>query len=555
MPIARRLALTAVVSGLALVAPMAAAQDVTWETLPELMELAEANGFSGSILAVRDGEVVLDAGYGHADPDGEHPVTPHTLFAIGSTPIDFTHAAILALEEMGKLSLDDPIGEHLDHILSTNRFGMRVPRDKRSITLEHLRTGRSGLYDFPGIPGVDENTDLSRLSRDEFLIRVMGSELLFEPGASERHSHAAWGLLAAIVEITSGQEYEAFLREHFFGPAGMERTGHYPHSKGFDASEVAVGLGGNVWGEVNAPTHWGETSWLVLGSGGMVSTPRDLHRWREFLRGGEVLGAESLKRYGVEGPNMNEGGNDRGFINTIGSRGDSIVIVCSNSHTAMGDFASEVANAAAEVGARGGGAGSGEQAESAEGESEEGGMVTDRGPRPGVDFELKTDAFVLQPLHPRHVEMDYKACMDNREHLRASLGWGGWPQDDMTLEGDRGDLERHYGEFERDEAYAFAVLAPSLEEITGCVYIDRAPDDPAAVSVAWWVVERELANDLDRQVLDAVLELLPEWGFERAAVPILKSYERGMTVAEEAGLEPFPSAGGNRTTFVWQARG
>ena len=263
-------------------APPAAAQsDVTWETLPELMELAEVNGFCGSILAVRDGEVVLDEGYGFADPEKQHEVTPRTLFAIGSTPIDFTHAAILKLAEMGKLSLDDSIAEYLDPILGHHAdkrgprdgrldpdYPRKVPRDKRAITLEHLRTGRSGLYDFPGIEGVDENMDLSPLDRAGFLKRVMGSELLFEPGASERHSHAAWGVLAAIVEIVSGQGYEEFLREHFFDPAHMARTGHYPRAKGFDASEVAVGLGGNVWGEVNAPTHWGETSWLVLGSGG-----------------------------------------------------------------------------------------------------------------------------------------------------------------------------------------------------------------------------------------------------------------------------------------------
>jgi len=311
----------------------------TWDTLEEGLVKAAADGFSGSVLAVKDGEVVLDRGFGHADPGKRHPVTQETLFAIGSTPIDFTHGAILLLEELGELALDDPLARWLED----------VPADKRGITLEHLRTGRSGLLDFPGIEGVDANLDLSWIDRAEFLRRVLGSKLLFEPGTRERHSHAAWGVLAAVVEVVSGQGYEEFLRANFFEPAGMLRTGHYPLAKTFPAAEVAVGLGGNVWGEVNAPPFWGQTSWLVLGSGGMVSTPRDLRRWWRFLGSEAGLGAAARRKYGLEGTFLGEGGNDRGFINTLGIRGDDLVIVCSNSHVAMDDATAQVALAAARV--------------------------------------------------------------------------------------------------------------------------------------------------------------------------------------------------------------
>jgi CubicO group peptidase (beta-lactamase class C family) len=317
-----------------------AGPSIDWSNMEEKLEEGAAKGFSGSVLAVRDGEVVLERGFGHADPKAEHPVTPETLFAIGSTPIDFTHGAILKLDEMGKLSLSDPIGKYFDD----------VPEDKQAITLEHLRTSQSGLIDFPGIVEVDANLDLSWIDRAEFLRRVLAAPLSFEPGSGEQHSHCAWGVLAAVVEIASGQGYEEFLRENFFMPAGMDRTGNYPLAQRFPASEVAVGLGGNEWGEINSPAHWGETSWLVLGSGGMVSTPGDLYRWRMFLRGGEALGADAQRKYGVDGVFMAEGGNDRGFINTIGAAGDDLVIVCSNSHVAMDDFSAQLATAVASIG-------------------------------------------------------------------------------------------------------------------------------------------------------------------------------------------------------------
>ena len=313
---------------------------LTWDTLESALEAAAEEGFCGSVLAVRGGEIVLDRGFGFADPERAHAVTPQTLFAIGSTPIDFTHGAILLLEQEGKLSLDDPIGTYFDD----------VPADKRGITLEHLRTGRSGLLDFPGIPGVDANLDLSWVDRDEFMRRIFASQLRFEPGTENEHSHSAWGVLAAIVEIVSGQDYETFVRENFFEPAGMQRTGHFPLASRFPAEQVAVGLGGNVWGDVNAPSHWGETSWLVLGSGGMISTPGDLYRWRQFLASGDVLGPAAQSRYGLHGASLFEGGNDRGFVNTIGARGGDLVIVCSNSQVGMDDLTMRIAMAAARVG-------------------------------------------------------------------------------------------------------------------------------------------------------------------------------------------------------------
>ena len=255
---------------------------LTWETLPAWLEAEQVAGFSGSVLAVRDGEVVLDRGFGFADPAGEHPITPATLFAIGSTPIDFTHGAILELAEMGKVSLDDPI----------TRYFTGVPADKRGITLDHLRTSRSGLIDFQGIEGVDPNLDLSWIDRDEFLRRMFAAPLHFAPGTDEQHSHGAWSMLAAVIEVASGQDYETFLREHFFEPAGMARTGHYPLAQRFPAAEVAVGLGGNAWGEVNSPAYWGETSWLVLGSGGQISTTGDTGRWIDAMREGRILEPE-----------------------------------------------------------------------------------------------------------------------------------------------------------------------------------------------------------------------------------------------------------------------
>lgn len=316
--------------------------EVAWDTLAEDFEAAVEEGFCGSVIAIRDGEVVLERGFGWADPAREHPVTPNTLFAIGSTPIDFTHVGILLLEQEGKLSRSDRLTKFFDG----------VPADKQAITLEHLRTGQSGMIDFPNLPGVDANPDLSWIDRAEFLRRAWASELLFEPGTDRQHSHFAWGILAAVIEVVSGQDYETFVRERIFDVVGLERTGHFPLAKEFPMREVAVGLGGRVWGEVNAPPYWGPTSWLVLGSGGMVSTPGELARFYQWVASGDVLGPAGQEAFGIHGALLNEGGNDRGFVNTIGLYGRNIVIVCSNSQTEPGDFTARFAMSVAALAER-----------------------------------------------------------------------------------------------------------------------------------------------------------------------------------------------------------
>jgi CubicO group peptidase (beta-lactamase class C family) len=289
---------------------------LTWASAPQALEQAEAQGFSGSVLLVRDGEIVLNEGYGFADRDRQIPNTPETIFAIGSTPIDFTHVAILQLLDQGKLDLNDPI----------SRFFDGFPEDKRAITLEHLRTGASGLPDFPYLPGVDEDPDHSPLSRDEFIERARNAELLFTPGTDRVHSHFAWGVLAAVVEVASAQSYRDYITEHVLKPAGMTRTGF--HGDQFPGETLAIGYESKTWGEINAPDHWDETSWLVMGSGGMVGTTGDLFRFNRALKDGTLLSPNVHHLFPSDGVYAN--GNMYGFETYYNHGGDTLFYLNSN---------------------------------------------------------------------------------------------------------------------------------------------------------------------------------------------------------------------------------
>jgi CubicO group peptidase (beta-lactamase class C family) len=309
----------------------------TWETLAQRLDEEARAGFSGTVLVARDGRIVLHRGYGLADRERKTPVTTETIFAIGSVPIDFTKAAILKLVDLGKLRLADPI----------TKFLSEVPADKRVITLDQLMTGRSGLPDFHHIAGVDADYDLSWIDRETAIRRILSQDLLFPPGAGEAHSHSAWVLLAAIVEMVSGQAYGGFLRQHFFEPAGMTRTGLHEDAARLRDEAFAIGYEGRPAGKLNIPKYWGSTSWLVMGSGGMQSCPLDLYKWLMAIRSGGLLSPESAARYWTGG--VLAGGDDRGFFCLYTEGPGNLMILCSNAHAGGGDLPSRVGRGLVEL--------------------------------------------------------------------------------------------------------------------------------------------------------------------------------------------------------------
>ncbi len=272
---------------------------ITWATLDKAMERAADRGFSGAVLIARGGKIVLHEGYGLANREKNIRNTRDTVFAIGSAPIDFTHAGILLLKDEGKLSLDDPI----------TKFFENVPDDKQAMTVRHLMTGKSGLLDFHELPS-DKNPDHSWIDRDEAIRRIMNQRLLFAPGQGRKASHSAWGLLAAVIEIVSGESYPEFTKKRLFEPAGMKDTGFF--GEPIPEGRVAVGYG-RVSSTPNSPPHWGQTSWMVMGSGGQVSTLQDMYRWEVAMRNESILSPESTTVYLRNRTGVCQDGDSFGF--------------------------------------------------------------------------------------------------------------------------------------------------------------------------------------------------------------------------------------------------
>jgi CubicO group peptidase (beta-lactamase class C family) len=262
------------------------------EKAAELFRRAEAFGYSGGFQFTREGRTILSQGYGMADRGRGIPIAPDSIFDIGSVTKQFTAAAILRLEEMGRLRTSDPISKHLPD----------VPADKKGITIHHLLTHSSGLE-------MESGPRSSRITRDEAVRIMLGTVLKSAPGERYGYSNTGYALLGAIIGRASGSSYEAFLRAQLWQPVGMRRTGM--QLGGMDRAAVAESWffdGTQPPNLARLPEHGGKPLWQGHGSGYVLSTMRDLERWGEALRTGRILSDESRRK--LFRPHMREHGKN-----------------------------------------------------------------------------------------------------------------------------------------------------------------------------------------------------------------------------------------------------
>ncbi len=243
-------------------------------------------GEAGALLVAKDGQILLKKGYGLADRVRNIPNTGDTIFPIGSIVKPLTRIAINQLEAAGKLSKIDPLSKFLDG----------VPADKQAITLEQLLAHEAGFQDHHG-------PDLQPAPREETLQRILGQRLLFTPGEDESYSNSGYTLLAAVIENVSGQSYPDYIEANVLTLAGMTRTGFYRDPR-WSREEVAVMYDGyESYPEGNSPLDWPETTWALMGNGGIAGPPEDLYRWAQYRRA-----------QGATGPMFAAGGGNYGNV-------------------------------------------------------------------------------------------------------------------------------------------------------------------------------------------------------------------------------------------------
>ncbi len=266
---------------------VAAAQDFETKIETYIQSYGKTNDFSGCILITAKDSTLYDSCFGYADLEKGRLNSPNTKFKIGSISKQFTAAAILRLEEMGKLTTGDTLSKYFPENKIAN-----------DITLEHLLTHTSGVQDIYSIPGFNTLSDKD-LSISELTSRVLDLPLAFTPGSRYQYSNGGYALLAVIIEKVSGMDYGAFLKQELFDTLEMKDTGHG------EANDLATGYEPLDYEDLKV-TDFLDLE-LLKGSGSLYSTTSDLLKWIVSIKTRSLLSKYSYAKF------MKDYGNNYGL--------------------------------------------------------------------------------------------------------------------------------------------------------------------------------------------------------------------------------------------------
>jgi CubicO group peptidase (beta-lactamase class C family) len=231
-----------------------------------------------AFLVAQEGEILYQNGYGYADIGHEVRITPETKFRIGSISKQFTAAAILKLQEQGKLNVQDKLSKFLPD----------YPRGDE-VTLHHLLTHTSGIHSYTNKQDFLKTVTVE-VTPEELVDSIREDKFDFDPGEKQSYCNSGYFILGYIVEKVSGKSLGDYLKETFFDPLNMKDTGIHHWSLVLDHEATGYSYTG---GKVQKAQNWDMSR--AGGAGALYSTVGDLYRWNQALFSGKVLKESSLK--------------------------------------------------------------------------------------------------------------------------------------------------------------------------------------------------------------------------------------------------------------------
>jgi CubicO group peptidase (beta-lactamase class C family) len=298
--------------------------------------LKKSGAPSVSVAMVMDGKLAYAKAIGYASLSPRRAAGIDTRYAVGSISKQFTAAALLLLQEEGKLSLDDKVAKYFPEL---TRAG--------DISLRQLLSHTSGYEDYAPQDYIIPEW-LKPVEPRQILDGWAKKPLNFEPGAQWQYSNTNYVLAASIFEKVSGRPLMEFLKERIFGPLDMQSAGPMASVSPGDArayTRYALGP--------PRPAQREAQGWY-FGAGELCMTPSDLARWDIAFLQKKILSAKSYEEFTREvflsgggrtryalglmlreaagAPAITHGGEVSGFLasNTVIPSRNGAVIVVSN---------------------------------------------------------------------------------------------------------------------------------------------------------------------------------------------------------------------------------
>jgi len=259
--------------------PAEGQQPARAETLARLDSVARAFVASRqapglSVFVLRGSDTLLLGGYGYANLEDSVPVTPRTVFRIGSLTKQFTAAAVMRMVQEGGVSLEDTL----------QRFLPTFPTQGHRVTIRHLLTHTSGIKDYTAVGAEWQRVARLDLPHDSVFALFATKPFDFAPGERFLYDNSGYYLLGVILERVSGQSYDRALAERLFAPLGLANT-LYCFTRPL-IPRRAQGYARAGEGFVNAEQR---SMVLPFAAGGLCSTAPDMVAWTCALWAGRVV--------------------------------------------------------------------------------------------------------------------------------------------------------------------------------------------------------------------------------------------------------------------------
>ncbi|WP_158085333.1 serine hydrolase domain-containing protein [Niastella vici] len=230
----------------------------------------------------RNDEVIFSRAWGNADLENNVPLTTRSIIEAGSVSKQFTAAAILLLEQQGKLSVNDDV----------RKFIPELPNYGIVIRIKHLIHHTSGLKDWGSIAQMTGWARGTKAYRNEDALEIVARQKTLNnvPGAEFLYSNSNYNLLAIIVQRASGMSLAAFTREYIFIPAGMTQTQWRDNYKRIVPNRSIAYVKVDSGYEADMPNEY------VYGNGGLLTTTEDLLKWNAWHFSGKFGNPSLLQK-------------------------------------------------------------------------------------------------------------------------------------------------------------------------------------------------------------------------------------------------------------------
>lgn len=279
---------------------MISASSQTWDdtlrSIERIFERYKPSNPGAQVAISRNGKIIFSKAWGMADLEHNAPLTTTSPTEAGSVSKQFTAAAILLLEQQGKLSLNDDVRKYIPEL----------PAYGNTITLAHMMRHTSGLKDWGSVAAIAgwPRSTVTYSNDDALLIASRQKTLNNKPGDEYIYSNTNYNLLAVIVARVSGMSFADFTQRNLLQPAGMTHSQWRANFKKIVPNRaMAYGKAGNDY-FTNMPNEY------VHGNGGLLTTAEDLIVWTNYYTSGK-FGSPSLLQKQITTVPLNAGAVNR----------------------------------------------------------------------------------------------------------------------------------------------------------------------------------------------------------------------------------------------------